>query len=192
MKKLVILALLLVVPSLAMAKPDGPTAKKVLDYYLNGSEVVLLDYQFCSGIKDTECIDPVDPKTLASGASAYLWMNFMVPKPVKSTLFIQFKRKGAPCSPAKSPCRTASVTAPGFPCRPTRRVTGASSSKKRRLRATKASLSSLTPSSKLNFPGQPGRFSKRHVAYATCRLLFVRTLLYDSACCVKHFSKPKM
>lgn len=94
MKKLVILALLLVVPSLAMAKPDGATAKKVLDYYLNGSEVVLLDYQFCSDIKDTECIGPVDPKALTNGSSAYLWMNFMVPKPVKSTLFIQFKRKG--------------------------------------------------------------------------------------------------
>ena len=94
MKKIMILALLLAIPSLAMAKPDGAVAKEVLDYYLNGSDVVLLEHKFCSSIKDTECVGSVDPKTLAKGTEAFLWMNFMVPKPVKSTLFIQFQRKG--------------------------------------------------------------------------------------------------
>ena len=87
-------ALIPLVPTLAMAKPDGAAAKSVIDYYLNGSEVVLLESKFCSTIKDTECVNPVDPKALANGAEAFLWMNFMVPKPVKSTLFIQFQRKG--------------------------------------------------------------------------------------------------
>jgi len=95
MKKLLLpLALLMLLPTFAMAKPDGAKAKEVLDYYLTGSEVVLLESKFCSSIKDTECVNPVDPKALANGAEAFLWMNFMVPKPVKSTLFIQFQRKG--------------------------------------------------------------------------------------------------
>jgi len=95
MKKLLLaLVLLMMIPTLSMAKPDGTKAKEVLDYYLNGSEVVLLESQFCSSIKDTECVNPIDAKSLANGAEAFLWMNFMVPKPVKSTLFIQFQRKG--------------------------------------------------------------------------------------------------
>ena len=93
-KMMLILALITLVPGMALAKPDGATAKTVLDYYLNGSDVVLLEYNFCSAIKDTECVNPVDPNSLANGAEAFLWMNFMVPKPVKSTLFIQFQRKG--------------------------------------------------------------------------------------------------
>lgn len=93
-KVLLLLVLLTLVPAMAMAKPDGAAAKEVLDYYLTGSEVVLLESKFCSSIKDTECINPVDAKAVANGAEAYLWMNFMVPKPVKSTLFIQFQRKG--------------------------------------------------------------------------------------------------
>jgi len=94
MKKTLLILALLMVPALAMAKPDGATAKSVLDYYLKGSDVVLLEYNFCSSIKDTECVKPLDPKTVANGTEAYLWMNFMVPKPVVSTLFIQFQHKG--------------------------------------------------------------------------------------------------
>ncbi|PLX98889.1 MAG: hypothetical protein C0624_14060 [Desulfuromonas sp.] len=93
-KSLLLLALMILLPSFAMAKPDGATAKSVLDYYLTGSEVVLLEHNFCSSIQDTECINPLDPQTVANGAEAFLWMNFMVPKPVVSNLFIQFQRKG--------------------------------------------------------------------------------------------------
>ena len=93
-KTLLLLALLTLIPGMAMAKPDGATAKSVLDYYFNGSDVVLLEYNFCASIQDTECVNPVDPKAVASGTEAFLWMNFMVPKPVVSNLFIQFQRKG--------------------------------------------------------------------------------------------------
>jgi len=92
-KLLLLLALLILAPGLALAKPDASVAKEVLDYYLKGSEVVLLEYNFCASIQNTQCIDPVDPTALAKGSEAYLWMNFMVPKTVKSILFIQFKYK---------------------------------------------------------------------------------------------------
>lgn len=84
-------------PLQAADKPTGDEVKRVINYYQNGNEVVLVDSKLCaeiekSGENKNECGKTLD-NPLAPKASGYLWMNFLVPGSEKPTLLVQFKYK---------------------------------------------------------------------------------------------------
>lgn len=101
MKRFFCLALftLILLPSIALAKPSADAVQSVLDHYNNGTELVLVDYKFCSDIaregeNKNECVDTLDPMTFAKGDKVYLWMNFMVPKNAAAKVLVQFSKSG--------------------------------------------------------------------------------------------------
>ena len=90
---------LLLLPSTALAKPTAEEVQSVLNHYNSGSEVILVDYQFCSAIaregeNKNECVDSLDPATLKRGDKVYLWMNYMVPKSTTPSIRLQFLNAG--------------------------------------------------------------------------------------------------
>lgn len=84
-------------PLQAVEKPTGDEVNRVMSYFKDGSEVVLVDSKLCteiekSGENKNECKEEL-PNPIASKASGYLWMNFLVPGSQKPNMLIQFKYK---------------------------------------------------------------------------------------------------
>ncbi len=81
--------------------PSADEIKRVTDYYYNqqGSEPVLADYKFCTGIQrdglgKNNCTSELSDNTLEPGQSFYLWMNFMLPKGDKGKVLVQLNHDG--------------------------------------------------------------------------------------------------
>jgi len=97
--KLALAALaLLSLPLHAADKPTQDEVSKVMNYYRDGSEVILVESKICtevekSGDNKNECSDTIE-QPVALNKSGYMWMNFMVPGNEPATLLVQFKYKG--------------------------------------------------------------------------------------------------
>lgn len=103
MKKIIILALLLILPLMASAneRPTAQEIKKVMDFYNTSKDqgIVLVEHALTStiikkGSHKNEYDGKVDGNTIKKGASVYIWMNYMVPKYDKANVFFEFKRRG--------------------------------------------------------------------------------------------------
>ncbi len=103
MKKICILALLLVfLPALIFAqdKPTPKEAKRVIDYYYNGKGrgAILMERKLCQeipekGAEKYECKGEITDRRVKKGQKVFLWMNFLVPAGDQAEILLQFKRK---------------------------------------------------------------------------------------------------
>lgn len=85
-------------PLHAADKPTQDEVRKVMSYYHDGSEVILVDSMLCeeiskSGENKNECDKPMADGPIPLNKSGYLWMNFLVPGNDKANLLVQFKYK---------------------------------------------------------------------------------------------------
>ncbi len=81
--------------------PTGAEAKKVVNFFQTGSQALLVEHQFCldigkEGDLKNNCAAPVADANAISEAQkkVFLWMNYLVPKDLKTTILIQFKKGG--------------------------------------------------------------------------------------------------
>lgn len=92
-------AALFALPLQAAEKPSGDEVKRVMTYYSEGSEAVLVESKYCksiekSGANKNECAEVLADGAIPSKESGYLWMNFLVPGSEKVNMLVQFKHKG--------------------------------------------------------------------------------------------------
>jgi hypothetical protein len=79
----------------AAGKPTQSEAKKVLDFYNQGDEAILVDYKYCASIFSegefkNECEEEVSPSALKQGETVYLWMRYLVPQGLNLVLSANF------------------------------------------------------------------------------------------------------
>lgn len=89
---------LFTLPALAADKPTTAEVKKVMDYYRDGSDAILVDSMLCeeiekSGENKNECAKPLGNGPVPLHKNGYMWMNFLVPGNDKVNLLVQFKYK---------------------------------------------------------------------------------------------------
>lgn len=95
MKQLLLLIAALVSFSFAAETPTSAEAKKVLDFYYNGTGVVLADMVICEKVEGNQPVNPVDPSMLVKGQQYMVWMSFIVPQDAKNeAILIQFNKNG--------------------------------------------------------------------------------------------------
>ena len=102
MKKLLILALVLLGLPLTVGAADRPTPQQafaVIDYYFHGQGqgALLMEYALCAevapeGEDKNECRKPADAAAVPLGGEILLWMNFMVPADDQAAILISFSR----------------------------------------------------------------------------------------------------
>ena len=98
-KGILALIALFSLPLYAAEKPTSDEVRKVMDYYKEGGEAILVESRLCvdiekSGDDKNECTETLPDGPLQMGQNAYLWMNYLVPGSDPATLLVQFKYKG--------------------------------------------------------------------------------------------------
>ena len=111
MKKLLFLAVMIVLSIQTAAAQDRPAAeevRQVVDYYYNGQGrgVILAEHFLCTevaleGDDKNDCRTKHALPAVAQGAEMLLWMNFLVPSGDEADILVLFARKGHVRSTAK-------------------------------------------------------------------------------------------
>ena len=79
-------------------RPTSLEIKKVVEYYLKGSDPVLVDFKICRrlakrGDRRDDCVIEAGAPRLASGEKDYLWMSLLVPRSLSSrNLVVRFSQ----------------------------------------------------------------------------------------------------
>ncbi len=95
MKAFLLLLITLTAFSFAVETPTAQEAKKVLDFYYNGSGVVLSEMVICEKVVGNQPVNPVTNNTLVKGKSYMVWMSYIVPQNSKGeAILIQFNKSG--------------------------------------------------------------------------------------------------
>ncbi len=80
--------------------PSQKSINHVVSYYYGTQDTpILADYKLCREIGSigndrNQCIDELSPDSLVEGQSAYLWMNYLVPKGTESELLMHYNHMG--------------------------------------------------------------------------------------------------
>ncbi|MDH5784720.1 MAG: hypothetical protein OEZ16_03825 [Chromatiales bacterium] len=86
-------------PAFAADPPSPAEVRKVMQYYQDGSDVMLVESKFCTevekaGDNKNECAEEINATTIEEGSRPLVWMNFFVPGSDSANVLIQFKHKG--------------------------------------------------------------------------------------------------